>query len=41
MVPSQKCSTCLKGTGVIKVLLTTPCTHALEMMPILPDFQPG
>jgi dTDP-4-amino-4,6-dideoxygalactose transaminase len=39
---TRKCSTLLEQElGVPKVLLTTSCTHALEMMPILLDFQPG
>ncbi len=39
---TKKCSTLLEQElGVPKVLLTTSCTHALEMMPILLDFQPG
>ena len=38
---TKKCSTLLEQElGVPKVLLTTSCTHALEMMPILLDFQP-
>jgi len=37
-----KCSTLLEQElGVPKILLTTSCTHALEMMAILLDFQPG
>ena len=39
---TNKCSKYLEQElGVSKVLLTTSCTHALEMMPILLDFQPG
>ncbi len=39
---TKKCSTLLeKELGVPKVLLTTSCTHALEMMPMLLDIQPG
>lgn len=39
---TKKCSTLLEQElGVPKVLLTTSCTHALEMMPILLDFKPG
>lgn len=39
---TKKCSTLLEQElGVPKVLLTTSCTDALEMMPILLDFQPG
>ena len=39
---TRKCSTLLEQElSVPKVLLTTSCTHALEMMPILLDFRPG
>jgi len=39
---TRKCSTLLEQElSVPKVLLTTSCTHALEMMPILLDFKPG
>jgi dTDP-4-amino-4,6-dideoxygalactose transaminase len=39
---TKKCNALLeKELGVKKILLTTSCTHALEMMPILLDFQPG
>jgi len=39
---TKKCSALLEQElGVPRVLLTTSCTHALEMMPILLDFQPG
>ncbi len=39
---TKKCSTLLEQElNVPKVLLTTSCTHALEMMPILLDFHPG
>jgi dTDP-4-amino-4,6-dideoxygalactose transaminase len=39
---TKRCSTLLEQEfGVPKVLLTTSCTHALEMMPILLDFQFG
>lgn len=39
---TQKCHTLLENMlHVPKVLLTTSCTHALEMMPILLDIQPG
>ena len=39
---TQKCSTILEQVlGVEKVLLTTSCTHALEMAAILLDIQPG
>ncbi|MBU4225785.1 MAG: dTDP-4-amino-4,6-dideoxygalactose transaminase [Chloroflexi bacterium] len=39
---TKKCSAMLEqGLGVPKVLLTTSCTHALEMMAILLDIQPG
>ncbi len=39
---TQKCHALLeKELGVKKVLLTTSCTHALEMMAILLDIQPG
>src|SRR5688500_9918515 len=39
---TKKCHTLLEqALEVPKVLLTTSCTHALEMMPILLDFQPG
>jgi dTDP-4-amino-4,6-dideoxygalactose transaminase len=39
---TKKCGTLLEQElNVPKVLLTTSCTHALEMMPILLDFQPG
>lgn len=39
---TKKCHTLLEqALGVPKVLLTTSCTHALEMMPILLDFKPG
>jgi len=37
-----KCHAWLEQTlGVAKVLLTTSCTHALEMAALLLDFQPG
>ncbi len=39
---TKKCHTLLeRELGVSKVLLTTSCSHALEMMPILLDFKPG
>lgn len=39
---TKKCHSLLeKELGVSKVLLTTSCSHALEMMPILLDFKPG
>lgn len=39
---TKKCSTILEqALGVEKVLLTTSCTHALEMAAILLDIQPG
>ncbi len=39
---TKKCSELLeKSLGVPKVLLTTSCTHALEMFAILLDIQPG
>lgn len=39
---TKKCHTYLEQTlGVQKALLTTSCTHALEMMAILLDIQPG
>jgi dTDP-4-amino-4,6-dideoxygalactose transaminase len=39
---TKKCHALLEQElGVHKVLLTTSCSHALEMMPILLDFQPG
>ena len=39
---TKKCSQLLEESlGVPKVLLTTSCTHALDMMPILLDIQPG
>jgi len=39
---SKKCHALLeRELGVKKALLTTSCTHALEMMAILLDFQPG
>jgi len=39
---TKKCSQLLEeALDVPKVLLTTSCTHALEMMPILLDIQPG
>jgi dTDP-4-amino-4,6-dideoxygalactose transaminase len=39
---TKKCSLLLEQElGVPKVLLTTSCTHALEMMAILLDFKPG
>jgi dTDP-4-amino-4,6-dideoxygalactose transaminase len=39
---TKKCGTLLEQElNVPKVLLTTSCTHALEMMPILLNFQPG
>jgi dTDP-4-amino-4,6-dideoxygalactose transaminase len=39
---TKRCSILLEQEfGVPKVLLTTSCTHALEMMPILLNFQPG
>jgi len=39
---TKKCHALLeKELGVSKALLTTSCSHALEMMPILLDFKPG
>ncbi len=39
---TRKCSTHLKEmTKVAKVLLTTSCTHAIEMAAILADIKPG
>lgn len=39
---TQKCHALLEQTlGVPKVLLTTSCTHALEMAALLLDLQPG
>lgn len=39
---TKKCHTLLEETlGVPKVLLTTSCTHALEMAALLLDIQPG
>jgi dTDP-4-amino-4,6-dideoxygalactose transaminase len=39
---TKKCHALLEeALGVKKALLTTNCTHALEMMAILLDFQPG
>jgi dTDP-4-amino-4,6-dideoxygalactose transaminase len=39
---TQRCHTLLQETlGVPKALLTTSCTHALEMAAILLDIQPG
>lgn len=39
---TKKCNALLEGTlGISKALLTTSCTHALEMMGILLDIQPG
>jgi dTDP-4-amino-4,6-dideoxygalactose transaminase len=39
---TKKCNSLLeRELGIPTVLLTTSCTHALEMMPILLDFQPG
>lgn len=39
---TKKCHALLeKELGVPKALLTTSCSHALEMMPILLDFKPG
>jgi dTDP-4-amino-4,6-dideoxygalactose transaminase len=39
---SKKCQALLESTvGVHKALLTTSCTHALEMMAMLLDIQPG
>jgi dTDP-4-amino-4,6-dideoxygalactose transaminase len=39
---TKKCNAFLEGNlGVPKVLLTTSCTHALEMSAILLDIQPG
>jgi dTDP-4-amino-4,6-dideoxygalactose transaminase len=39
---TQKASALLEqALSVPKVLLTTSCTHALEMMPLLLDLQPG
>jgi len=39
---SRKCHTWFEDTlGVSKALLTTSCTHALEMMAFLLDIQPG
>jgi dTDP-4-amino-4,6-dideoxygalactose transaminase len=39
---SKRCRTLLeRGLGVPEVLLTTSCTHALEMAALLLDIQPG
>ena len=39
---TQKCSEWIKlKTGISKVLLTTSCTHALEMSAILANIKPG
>ena len=39
---TKKCSILLeKITGASKALLTTSCTHALEMCGLLLDIQPG
>src|SRR5580704_17489099 len=39
---SKRCHALLEGElGVHKVLLTTSCTHALEMAALLLDIQPG
>lgn len=39
---TKKCNSILENTlGVQKVLLTTSCTHALEMAAMLLDIQPG
>jgi dTDP-4-amino-4,6-dideoxygalactose transaminase len=39
---TKKCSALLEQElGTPKILLTTSCTHALEMMSILLDFEPG
>jgi dTDP-4-amino-4,6-dideoxygalactose transaminase len=39
---TKKCSALLEqALSIPKVLLTTSCTHALEMIAILLDFQPG
>src|SRR3989304_8634298 len=39
---TKKCNAILEQTlGVEKVLLTTSCTHALEMAAILLDIKPG
>jgi dTDP-4-amino-4,6-dideoxygalactose transaminase len=39
---TRKCSQLLEeALGVPKVLLTTSCTHALDMMPLLLDLAPG
>ncbi len=39
---TKKCNALLESSlGVSKALLTTSCTHALEMMAILLDIQPG
>ena len=39
---TKKCHSLLENAlGVPKVLLTTSCTHALEMAAILLDIQPG
>ena len=39
---TKKCNTLLeKDLGIIKSLLTTSCTHALEMSAILLDIKPG
>ena len=39
---TKKCSACFEqGLGVPKALLTTSCTHALEMAALLLDIQPG
>src|SRR5690242_12413694 len=39
---TKKCNTLLESElGVSKVMLTTSCTHALEMSALLLDIQPG
>ena len=39
---TKKCHHLLEGSlGVVKSLLTTSCTHALEMAALLIDIQPG
>ncbi len=39
---TRRCSTALEELiGAQKVLLTTSCTHALEMAALLLDIQPG
>src|SRR5207237_2002585 len=39
---TKRCHDLLEGTlGVSKALLTTSCTHALEMAALLLDIQPG